>query len=269
MSDPFASAKRSLRRGYLHIGDLAQRLNAINKTGEYATFVVEPQPDGLTEVLKLQFHPLFRDEFPCIVFDAVSNFRACLDQMTYAISIKGGLTKDAAYFPIVTDAEHLKNRINGLKYLPPEIIALFRSFTPYRGENDTLWALNELCNVKKHAALIPVDLTRLRYHHQILPPSDPLNVLMRQATRVVEVGGPMTIGGSAFNAEKNEIEIGTYPVGTNARTKTEVSFAVILKHSDEAISGQHPVLLLSQIRAETERILSATEAECYRIGVFP
>ena len=270
MDDLFASAKRSLSRGYYHIGDLGQRLNAINHNKEYATFVVEPQPDGATEVLKLKFHPLFRDEFPCIVFDAVSNFRACLDQMTYAIALPRGLAPDGHHpFPICKGIEYIDDRINGLKYLPPEIRALFRSFEPYKGGNDILWALNELCNVDKHAALVPIDLAALRYNFTILRKSDPLAVLMRHATKVIEVGGPIVIGGKTFDAEKNEITIGVYPLGTNAKIKTEVTHAVVLKHPEKIISGQHPIFLLDQIGAEVSNILSATEAECRRIGILP
>ena len=214
MPNIFASAKHSLRRGQYHALDLAQRLNALNRPNtseKFATLVVDPQPDGATETIKVRFHPLFRYEFPSIVFDAVSNFRACLDQMIYTIAVPRGLP-----LPIGKDAAWAIKRIDGIEYLPPEILTVFRSFNPYKGGNDTLWALNELCNIKKHAAR-----------------------------------GPVRLGGSTFDAEAKYVVVGSGPLGMHAQTDTQVTFAVVLKHPEKAMSGQHPILLLDQIHTIT------------------
>jgi hypothetical protein len=267
MSDLFASAKRSLRRGQYHIFDLAKRLDTRLKArppDNLATPIVEPNPDGVTETLKARFHPDFRDVYPCIIFDAVSNLRACLDQMTYAIAVPRGLPESSyAPFPIGKDVKWIDNQINGLKYLPPEIRALFRSFDPYKGGNDTLWALNELCNVKKHAALVPINA---KGNNLAVRPGR--HLLSGQARSVI-MRGPVRITFGPFDTEKNEIEVGVYPLGVNAHTDTEFSFLVVFQHPEKVISGQHPVFLLDAMRREVERILSDTEAECRRIGIIP
>jgi hypothetical protein len=44
--------------------------------------------------------------------------------------------------------------------LPPEIITLFRGIEPYEGgDGRFLWAINKLCNTKKHCALVPIRIT--------------------------------------------------------------------------------------------------------------
>jgi hypothetical protein len=253
MPDPFASARRSLARGQHHIGDLGARLNDLNKIKEFAVFVVEPDPNGAHEVQKLRFHPFFRDRFPSIVFDAVSNFRSCLDQMTYAISLASGLPEGQyAYFPICKGSDFIDNQINGLTYVPPEIRTLFRSFNPYKGGNDFLWALGELCNVKKHAALVPINLQK------------PLFAVRPNSTRT----GPLSLGG-VFDPEKNEIEVMRFPKGQKPDVNIEITFSVVLHHPEKAINGHHPLLLLGNIRGEVERALNETEAECRRINLFP
>jgi hypothetical protein len=48
-----------------------------------------------------------------------------------------------------------KNRAE--RSLPPEIITHFRGVDPYEGgDGQFLWAINKLCNTKKHCALLPI-----------------------------------------------------------------------------------------------------------------
>jgi hypothetical protein len=48
----------------------------------------------------------------------------------------------------------------GSKDLPAEIADLFRSVERYKRSNDQLlWAINKLCNAKKHSQLVPTIVT--------------------------------------------------------------------------------------------------------------
>ena len=67
--------------------------------------------------------------------------------------------------------------------------------------------------------------------------------------------------------KKTRFAIGTFPKGSSPDTQTKVSFAVVLKHPEKVISGQHPIFLLDQIRTTVSQILADTEAKCREIGV--
>ena len=44
--------------------------------------------------------------------------------------------------------------------LPPQIMDLFRSVEPCKGgSGQLLWAINKLCNTKKHSTLVPTMIT--------------------------------------------------------------------------------------------------------------
>jgi hypothetical protein len=157
MSDTFASAKSVLRRADHHITDLKSVIRGF--TPEPYSYRVDHDPVTGQYIHKAVFSQDFSDDVSCIMFDAVNNLRASLDQMTYAIAGKhkpGRKPDNFAPFPFAKDSAHWPNRIHGLKNdVPPEILAIFESFKPYKGGNDTLWALNEIANIKKHAILIP------------------------------------------------------------------------------------------------------------------
>ena len=119
----------------------------------------------------------------------------------------------------------------------------------------------KLCNVKKHAALVPVSLAKPFFAIR------PTKIETRGDMLVSEICGPITLGG-AFDAEKNEITVLRFPKGKQPDAETQVTYAIVLRHPEKVISGQHPIFLLDAIRSEVERILADTEAECRRIGVF-
>ena len=171
------------------------------------------------------------------MFDAVNNLRACLDQMTYAIAWKHRDGGGFAPFPFCADTNHWPNKIKGLKNrLPPEILALFETFKPYKGGNDALWAVNELANVKKHAIM------------------DSINPR------------PSYIFGA--HSEKNEFEIFRSIEPPERHPNIEISYRIVIDHPEEVFQAQDPITLLDAMRSEVERVLNVTESECRTIGLF-
>ena len=153
VADMFASARSFLRRANHHITDFKSVVGSGNIDKPYT---VVPERDADTGV----FRECFSDDISCILFDAVNNLRACLDHMTVAIAAKHRGGDDFVSFPF---SDNAANRLNIIRrkrlpdHVPAEIVALFESFKPYKGGNDTLWAVNHLANVKKHAILVPVN----------------------------------------------------------------------------------------------------------------
>jgi hypothetical protein len=156
MADMFTSAKSVLRRANHHITDLESAVKVFAPDQPNAHVLEQDAKTGE------YFHKLIRsedfsDNISCIMFDAIGNLRACLDQMTYAIAVKHrGREKKFSSFPFASDETEWPNAIKRLKdNVPAEIIAAFERFKPYKGGNNTLWALNQLANFKKHALLVP------------------------------------------------------------------------------------------------------------------
>ncbi len=254
MPDLFDSPRRMLRRAKNHIEDLETRINVFAKEKPW-TIVAEPEPDGVTHIWKLRFTKVISDDLPNIIFDAANNMRATLDQMAFAIGqMHTRLDKPkAAKFPFgLTESDMLNNLAGGCKDLPSEIQDLFRGFKPYKGGNNSLWAMNELCNTPKHQILYPV--------------------IIGAGTIFINYS-PLLHGrrGAKFpiwDREKNELKFAR--IGPRGETEEylNTSFAIVLDDVDEVIRNQQPVGVLNGLACEVERVLAATEAECRRIGLI-
>jgi len=147
----------------------------------------------------------------------------------------------------------LNNAAGGCKDLPTEIRDLFRRFKPYKGGNDALWAMNELCNAPKHKMLYPVVI----------------------GGGSVGLGGNFAIGNGGlqlqapcWDSDKNEMEFARFPDGAlQGNPNFNVAFTVAFDDVDEVIRGQNPIKTLRAMTGEVERVLVTTEKECRRIGL--
>ena len=151
-------------------------------------------------------------------------------------------------FPIGDDLSGLNNLIgrNVSKDLPDEIVTLFRSFKPYKGGNDAIWALNKLANAK-HTSLIPVAMAA----DAMLD----VHVLMRNAT---------ILDSPVFDSEKNEIVFAR--VGPGGKLQYDLTFSFLVALGDIDFVARHQVVaVLRAMASEVEQILLATEAECHRL----
>jgi hypothetical protein len=110
---------------------------ASTKSGyKFKIVLARPLPDGLAE----------------IVGDAVTNLRDALDHcMSAAHFAAFGRSVKACYFPIAGSASEFENALKG-RCKVTELYALLRTFQPYKGGNDVLWALSTIANRDKHNA---------------------------------------------------------------------------------------------------------------------
>jgi len=249
MSDMFASAKSVLRRADYHITDLQTTVQGFAPNKPY---IYRADRDSKTGkyLHKIVFSESFSDDISCIMFDAINNLRAALDQMTFAVAgrFRGG--DDFAQFPFAKDADHWPAKIKGLKDdIPPEIIAVFERFKPYKGGNDTLWALNYIANIKKHAILIPAGFG---------------GSMLSLPTRLTSDPSFEWTERDPFG-DNHEIEffLSDQP---DLSTDIQFSFTVVIRHSEEIIEGKEPVSFLNTIRTEVALIFASVEAVCKRLG---
>jgi len=179
------------------------------------------------------------------------------DQLAFAIGCKHrGLDNPrSAKFPFGPTKADMRNNLNGgCKDLPPEIRDLFVVFEPYKGGNNNLWAMNELCNAPKHKMIYPIEIGRGR----------------------VGLGGSFSVGSGGllvqspvWDSEKNELIFARFPDGAiHGNPNFNVGFDLTFGDVDEVIRDQKPIDALRAMVGEVERVLTATERECRRIGLI-
>jgi hypothetical protein len=153
IEEPFFSAKLRLARANEHLDKPEAEIVkffAENKS----TRVSELDPDGIHTVHKIRFER-FPAEWNLLATEIIEHMRASLDHAVYATRTLN--QTDLATFPFAKSAADLANRVKGAaKDTPPEIQTLLRSFNCYRGGNDFMHALNDLCNASKHGLIVLV-----------------------------------------------------------------------------------------------------------------
>jgi hypothetical protein len=248
MTNIFENPRRMLGRAKHHIDDLAMQINSFVQDKPWSP-LREVDVDGLTELHKIKFTRRMSEDIPHIVFDAANNLRPALDQMAFQIAVRhtGSAVPKHAKFPVgPTEADMLNNLAGGCKDLPSEIQTLFRGFKPYKGGNDALWALNELCNVPKHKTLIPVQLSGATLKFS----GGRFRGVVRQTWE--------------WDSEKNEIVYLKTTVGTNCTYNLDFTIGIAFNNIIQVIDRKPPVAVLNAMAGEVERVLLATEAECRR-----
>ena len=122
----------------------AQRTDVDRKTGEHIHKI------AMTRQLPKRLTP--------IAADAINNLRSALDHAVVASCIALHVVRaSSTYFPFAADEGQLDNAIKGrCKNVPRELIDLFRSFKPYKGGNDLLYAISTLSGSNKHLKLVSI-----------------------------------------------------------------------------------------------------------------
>lgn len=274
MGDLFASPRLAILRAQHHIDDLNSKINEFvsNKPWSYA---IEQDLNARQDLHKIKFARRLPADLPCILFDAANNLRATLDQAGYASAIAGGETNPKrTNFPFGDDLAGLNNNIEGRKvceHCPPEITTLFRAFKPYKGGNDALWALNKLCNTKKHFALVPFDIGRASL--SIMQASEPVRSIEPGFMKITIKGtisgfaSGMSVRNPDWDPDKYEITLARTPIGGNPNYKAHVALNIAID-GIENLGGKPAVGVLRNMVRVVESVLGATEAECRRMGLI-
>jgi hypothetical protein len=210
--------------------------------------VVETDPDTSEEVHKIKLVKPMPVDLPGLVFDAINNLRSALDQAIYALKpVRGKYT----YFPFASDAVHFENAIKGrCKNLPQEIRDVLRTFKPYKGGNNLLWALNELANSNKHGIISPVAIAS-----------------GGTVFKSVKVSGSGSIMIPEWDRSKNEIVF--YRVRPGGTFNAQFNFTTFIAiHDVEFVGGQPADAILNKFVSIVEGIVLGIEAEARKIGLF-
>ncbi|MFH1345147.1 MAG: hypothetical protein ABIL01_28675 [Pseudomonadota bacterium] len=278
MIDHFESAKRTIERAKHHIDDLERHIVSFTDDNTW-TYFVEMDTDGFHQLHKIRFSRSLPDNLPSILFDAVSNLRAVLDQCGYACAV-AAKSKSLKHitFPFAKSEPFWSAKVAGCcKDLPTEIIALFRSCNAYKGGNDPLWALNELCNAKKHFALVPMAAGRAFL--RIIPTADhPYASKFRptpeQRAKGVSPAGfyaitrvKMSTGSPNWNATKNELLLLRTDPKEHVNYDANVSATVFIEGID-VLRGKPAIGVLQQMHDLVVAVGEATERKCRKLGLI-
>lgn len=249
--DLFYSPKRLIRRANEHIRNLEARIKRFFKD-EPGRHVSELDADGTNEIHKIRFAKTFPDRPGELAFEAGIALRSALDQAGYATAVGSGKIRPRrAYFPIADSEPQLETDVIGRRRcddLLPEILTLFRTFNPYKGGNDPIWALNKICNSRHIVLLEPVAMVLGQIHF-----------------RAARFSGGTEFF-SRWDAENNEIAFASLPVGSDPQYDAQISIAVAFGDV-EGVRGQPAAPALRTMASEVQRIVLTTEAEARRLGL--
>jgi hypothetical protein len=252
--DLFESPRLTIARARHHIDDLNARIDEFVSSKPWSE-VIEKDSDGIHDLHKVKFARRLPADLPCIVFDAANNLRAVLDQSGYASAVAAGyLDPKNTQFPFGDNLAGLEYVIKRgrCKDLPPEILALFRRFKPCLGGNDTLWALNKLCNTKKHCALVPFSIGWASV--EFFGPSGESQ------------GKSGSLLGWSPRWDPDKYELSFPRPNTTANHKTNVALNVAF-FGPHVLFSKPAVAFLREMMSVVDGIFSATEAECRRLGL--
>lgn len=250
----FDSARQKIARAKQH----AVELNSLEQTflgSQCSGVIIEVDRATGDKIQKLKFTGPVPLEGSSIVSDAANNLRDALDHACYATAIASGKNDPRyAVFPFAGSSADLDNAIRGRsKDLPQEILALLRTFNPYKGGNHVLSVLNSLANANKHGMLRPMATSTGTVSMHIGKVS----------------GGHFGIPGNAFrwDGEKNEIVVARY--GRSTQVNHNFQIQVFLAFDEATLEwGDPAVVILDGFSAEVQRIVGAIEIEAARIGLI-
>lgn len=254
--DPFHGPKSRIGRAKHHFERLVNAARAYVLSKPYSE-VVEPYLDGTKDLHKVVLTRPIPDDLPATMLEIVEHLRAALDQAGYAAAVAGGkVSPRRAYFPIADSAAELERNVIGrgrCKDLPPDILALFRSFEPYDGGNESVWLVNRLANTTKHKTLVSAVMQA---------DGEGIGYLIAQPENT-------TIAATlAWDGLKNEMVLGVTAAGAPFKYDLRVSLFIAFGPIDR-IEGKEVLPRLRDMILEVERIVLRTELECRRIGLIP
>lgn len=252
MSDIFQSPKRLIAWADENIRNLKRKTADLFENEPCEIFTEPHAEDVGLLIVKARLKKPLPDYFSEMVADILDHLRSALDQAIYSIAILDGpVNPGDVYFPFGRNETKFLNTMEGrcpgrLKALHPLLIRL----QPYKGGNETLWALNA-ARGKQHAFLLPA--VAQGFIHKVEWESG---------------GGRVSIPATPqWDSAKNEIEL--FTIGAQSRMKGNFStgFHVIFGEV-EGIAGEDVGYVLEMFLKLVTMIIAEIESEATRLGIL-
>lgn len=252
--EPFLSAKLRIGRAKELLDTLRAESAAFFNLNPFE-FFVERDADGASDTYKCRLTRTTPVAFDFLAVEIIEHLRASLDYLAYTAAELGGRPNSkSCYFPVAPTLAKLESDVIGrqkCKDLPPDILALFRKFEPYKGgKGAAIWVINELCNIGKHRFLTSVGLVGASVEVTLeqLPPGAKILPLM-------------------WDTEKDEVSYFSLPAGVKFDRDISAPFFAAFGPSSP-LAGQPVVPHLDALILETLKVVMQTETEARRIGLI-
>jgi len=253
VSDPFESSRRKIAWAKHRLADLKREVSAWVGDKNFYEMFTEPHPDKPQHVVhKMRVVKQVPDVCFNITGDIVGNLRAALDHAIYDIAVASGCNKPRnAYFPFSRDDSTFEANLKGrCADVPKDIYPLLRSFQPYKGGSEPLWALNEVRVANEHIPLTlmgsatftaGVDVSAIGYWEMPYTPT--------------------------LDRAKNEMELFTLTPGTKFKGKFQFGFYIAFGKIG-SLEGKSVIPVLDLFVNMVETILREIETKCRELRII-
>jgi hypothetical protein len=262
MSDLFDSPRLKLSGANEEMGKLREQIvQFFIKSNPYKPSVY-PDADSAGDIHALRLVRSTEinkvlDKMGLLCARIASEMRDALDQAGYASALAEGTRAvlKKTYFPICKDESQFDQCVRqNTKHLPPDIVTLFRSYKAHPGGDKLLVALNNLAGGGKHCIIDPV-----------------AQGIGNAFYKTISIDDPSAIRPLSGKWDSTHDEIPMFWVKRGAKVKYEMnaSFFIAFSKIDLPGAAHYPVLSIFEAMArKVESIVTATEAECRRIGLI-
>lgn len=248
MSSEFEGANLLLSNAEKHFSEVSLKERVFSEGKPYTT-IVDKETDPENDIYKIVLASEFPPSIKTTVADSINNIRNSLDHAVVASAkLLGMQNVGNLHFPFANSLSELDNTIKGrCKGIRPEIVTLMRSFQPYKGGNDLLWAINKLANVGKHQMLIGVNAKGNLSEWGLI------------ANRPPEPCAPF------WDSRKNELIFAIMSKG--GQLHGHVNLSLHIAFGDIEVVGFQPVVsTLNHMIGIAKSIVLAIEAETFRLA---
>jgi hypothetical protein len=250
MPDPFENSRRRITWAKNQFAKLEGEIKLFQQQGP-CEIVTEPdlkKPEHL--VYKLRLTSQVPDPVIEITEYIIYDLRSALDLAIYDVAVAAGCAAPRhAYFPFAGDAADLELKLRGnCKDVPEEIFPLLRSYEPYKGGSEPLWALNKISVANKHKFLTAVGSASFA------------KGLFIEGIGLISMPQVPT-----WDRAKQEMEL--YTAAPGAQLKGQFAIGVYIAFGEvEGVTGRPVFETLKHFIAMVELIVNEVEAETRRLG---
>jgi hypothetical protein len=251
-NDPFHSAKSRLQRAEEKVTELNSAIRRYSDEHPPDLVCEFDEPDRRTKTYKFKFFRPFPDNWTHLPIEVLEATRSALDQCAYAAAkVSGNVRLKRTQFPIADGLDELRNLITGRKVcedVPPAIVAVFERFKPYKGGNDTLWALNKFRNAT-HTKLVPIAVRGA-------------DISVRRSGIST---GELIILDPIFDSEKYELPFARSAVENHHAFGASPTFSIGFEETIATNSRHAPAFLKAAVNMADD-IVEAVEKACVALG---
>jgi hypothetical protein len=250
MSTAFSSSWNSIEHAKKRLHEFEGEAAAFLNARPYAR-VVETNEARTEDTHKLKLAKPLPVELSEIAFDAFKGLRSALDQAGQTVAVAVGARGNQAHFPFGDNlVEVAACAQKGSSDIPKGIFDVMLSFKPYKGGDDLLWALNEVCNSGMREIIAPVAIV-----------TGELSEAAASAGGTIRASWP-----PRWDSTKHEMVIAVTRHGAAFGGNFEFAFFMALANIEIA-GGKTAAAVLEDLVVKAQNIVSAIEAEAIRTGI--